>query len=448
MKLHDLRPPRARASRAPASAAASPPARARRPAAARRARRRAPAARSRPGSRAARRRSTCASPSCAASRTASRSSTRSSTSAPSARSREARRVRARGRPRRRRPSRRRSPSTRTSCGRSGSSGRSNKPMKILGAGELSRPAVRRRRRVHRVGAGEDRGGRRERQRPRGPDRSAAGARRRRRRGARPPSARPRQPAAAAERDDPGRRDACRGRGPGQGRRPRRRRAEDAEGGEGRQGGPAAEAPKPAEASAATTEAPTADADGHRGRRRRAGAAEAPMPTAPGRRPTRPSTAVRRRRLTRVRLPAQRLPRAGHPAPDPVRPRAADRLPPAGLGADPGRRQGAARRTSSRATPWSACSTSSRAAACRTSRSWRSGMNPYINASIIMQLMTGVVPSLQALSREGEFGRNKINQYTRYLTVPMAMLQALRRARPARLAERPDRRRSTCRASRP
>ena len=52
-----------------------------------------------------------------------------------------------------------------------------------------------------------------------------------------------------------------------------------------------------------------------------------------------------------------------------------------------------------------------------------GMNPYINASIIMQLMTGVVPSLQALSREGEFGRNKINQYTRYLTVPMAMLQA-------------------------
>ena len=51
------------------------------------------------------------------------------------------------------------------------------------------------------------------------------------------------------------------------------------------------------------------------------------------------------------------------------------------------------------------------------------MNPYINASIIMQLMQGVVPSLQALSREGEYGRNKINQYTRYLTVPMAMLQA-------------------------
>jgi preprotein translocase subunit SecY len=52
-----------------------------------------------------------------------------------------------------------------------------------------------------------------------------------------------------------------------------------------------------------------------------------------------------------------------------------------------------------------------------------GMNPYINASIIMQLMQGVVPSLQALSREGEYGRNRINQYTRYLSVPMAMLQA-------------------------
>ena len=52
-----------------------------------------------------------------------------------------------------------------------------------------------------------------------------------------------------------------------------------------------------------------------------------------------------------------------------------------------------------------------------------GVNPYINASIIMQLMTGVVPSLQALSREGEYGRNKINQYTRYLAVPMALLQS-------------------------
>jgi preprotein translocase subunit SecY len=51
------------------------------------------------------------------------------------------------------------------------------------------------------------------------------------------------------------------------------------------------------------------------------------------------------------------------------------------------------------------------------------MNPYINASIIMQLMTGVIPSFQALSREGEYGRQRLNQYTRYLTVPMALLQA-------------------------
>ncbi len=51
------------------------------------------------------------------------------------------------------------------------------------------------------------------------------------------------------------------------------------------------------------------------------------------------------------------------------------------------------------------------------------MNPYINASIIMQLMSGVIPSLQALSREGEYGRQRLNQYTRYLTVPMALLQS-------------------------
>jgi preprotein translocase subunit SecY len=67
-----------------------------------------------------------------------------------------------------------------------------------------------------------------------------------------------------------------------------------------------------------------------------------------------------------------------------------------------------------------------------------GMNPYINASIIMQLMTGVVPSLQALSREGEFGRNKINQYTRYLTGPDGDPAGVRRAGAAGLAERADR----------
>ena len=52
-----------------------------------------------------------------------------------------------------------------------------------------------------------------------------------------------------------------------------------------------------------------------------------------------------------------------------------------------------------------------------------GLSPYINASIIMQLMTVVSPRLEALSQEGESGRRKINQYTRWLTVPIAFLQS-------------------------
>ncbi len=51
-----------------------------------------------------------------------------------------------------------------------------------------------------------------------------------------------------------------------------------------------------------------------------------------------------------------------------------------------------------------------------------GVNPYINSSIVMQLMRGVIPALEELSREGEYGRNKINQYTRMLTVPFAFAQ--------------------------
>jgi preprotein translocase subunit SecY len=51
-----------------------------------------------------------------------------------------------------------------------------------------------------------------------------------------------------------------------------------------------------------------------------------------------------------------------------------------------------------------------------------GVNPYINASIIMQLMRGVIPALDELSREGEYGRNRLNQYTRLLTVPLAFAQ--------------------------
>ena len=49
--------------------------------------------------------------------------------------------------------------------------------------------------------------------------------------------------------------------------------------------------------------------------------------------------------------------------------------------------------------------------------------PYISASIIMQLMTAVSPKLEALKKEGESGRKKINQYTRYGTVLIAALQA-------------------------
>jgi preprotein translocase subunit SecY len=49
--------------------------------------------------------------------------------------------------------------------------------------------------------------------------------------------------------------------------------------------------------------------------------------------------------------------------------------------------------------------------------------PYISASIIIQLMTSVVPSLESLKKEGESGRKVINQYTRYLTVVLAVFQA-------------------------
>lgn len=52
-----------------------------------------------------------------------------------------------------------------------------------------------------------------------------------------------------------------------------------------------------------------------------------------------------------------------------------------------------------------------------------GLNPYINASIIIQLLQLVFPKLEALAKEGDSGREKINQYTRYLTVPLTVLQA-------------------------
>ena len=52
-----------------------------------------------------------------------------------------------------------------------------------------------------------------------------------------------------------------------------------------------------------------------------------------------------------------------------------------------------------------------------------GVYPYITAQIIIQLLIPIIPALTALSKEGEQGRQKINQYTLWLTIPMATLQA-------------------------
>ncbi len=56
-----------------------------------------------------------------------------------------------------------------------------------------------------------------------------------------------------------------------------------------------------------------------------------------------------------------------------------------------------------------------------------GVYPYITASIIMQLLTPIVPQFEELSREGEQGRQQLNRYTHYLTVPLAFLQAFGQA---------------------
>lgn len=53
-----------------------------------------------------------------------------------------------------------------------------------------------------------------------------------------------------------------------------------------------------------------------------------------------------------------------------------------------------------------------------------GLGPYINASIIMQLLTKAIPKLEELHKEGEFGQKKINQYTRILTFPLAIVQSI------------------------
>jgi len=52
-----------------------------------------------------------------------------------------------------------------------------------------------------------------------------------------------------------------------------------------------------------------------------------------------------------------------------------------------------------------------------------GLGPYINASIIMQLLAMTIPKLEELQKEGEYGREKINLYTKVLTIPLALIQA-------------------------
>jgi len=51
-----------------------------------------------------------------------------------------------------------------------------------------------------------------------------------------------------------------------------------------------------------------------------------------------------------------------------------------------------------------------------------GIMPYISASIIFQLLTSAVPQLESLKKEGEAGRKKINQYTKYAAVALAVIQ--------------------------
>lgn len=52
-----------------------------------------------------------------------------------------------------------------------------------------------------------------------------------------------------------------------------------------------------------------------------------------------------------------------------------------------------------------------------------GVGPYITASIVIQLLTIAIPSLEQLQKEGEYGKEKLNQYTRYLSVPLALVEA-------------------------
>ena len=74
--------------------------------------------------------------------------------------------------------------------------------------------------------------------------------------------------------------------------------------------------------------------------------------------------------------------------------------------------------------------------------------PYITASIILQLLTVVSPSLEKLQKEGEVGQARITQYTRYLTVGLAAAQADRLRLPVPLAGQPRGHAGDRRTSRP
>src|SRR5437867_10932157 len=66
-----------------------------------------------------------------------------------------------------------------------------------------------------------------------------------------------------------------------------------------------------------------------------------------------------------------------------------------------------------------------------------GIMPYITSSIILQLMTVVFPYLERLQKEGELGRRKITQYTRYLTIVLSVIQSLTIAQTLQSASGPN-----------
>ena len=72
------------------------------------------------------------------------------------------------------------------------------------------------------------------------------------------------------------------------------------------------------------------------------------------------------------------------------------------------------------TRWSTCSPAARCSGCRV---FALGIMPYITASIIVQLLVVVIPRFEQLKKEGQAGQQKLTQYTRYLTIGLAILQS-------------------------